>query len=445
MNGVSAVVIRSLAIAVAVLWAAPGAHAQSTTNPPGAVRGLFGGGAPPSPGRTTQQVSTWFDIGGGYDRNLDTSGAAGATNVEGLATTGVVNVRYWRGRATRAIEGTARLFRNDQRAGRTTATGGEVNVNGNAEFGLRGGVNMSLRAANDSAVLFGAFGPPLPAAPAPGVDIDVPNPSPIQGDVANRWISYGGNAGAHYNWTPRHRTSLQLTQLRQQPTEGDGVDSSQGQVSLNHDWMFRRTFGLIGSYRLARVQQTFDAQPEITPVLTQTAEAGFRYERRASPTRTLSLAVLGGAAQILSRGDAEGLVEPTGSFTASYSLTRRWLVSATATRGITVLQGTTQVPFINDLGSVSVTGVLSRRVTLVSAASISRGDTIGSAPGSFDASGWTTTVRYGFRYGALFAGYTGYEHRVRDLMLVPGAVAPRFNQRSVRAGVTIWLPLFGAF
>ena len=53
-----------------VFLMAPAVEAQSTTNPPGSVQGVFGTGAPPNPGRTTQQLSAWFDLGGGYDRNL---------------------------------------------------------------------------------------------------------------------------------------------------------------------------------------------------------------------------------------------------------------------------------------------------------------------------------------------------------------------------------------
>ena len=58
------------------------------------------------------------------------------------------------------------------------------------------------------------------------------------------------------------------------------------------------------------------------------------------------------------------------------------------------------------------------------------------APAIFDAVGGTATIRYGFRYGGLFAGYTRYEHRLRDVAPAPGSVMPRFNQSSIRAGVT---------
>jgi hypothetical protein len=440
-----------IVVAVGVLVTATVSEtgAQSMTSPPGSVRGLFGADGPPSPGRTTQQISTWFDLAGGYDQNLDLSGSTGATDVEGVATTALGGFRFWRGRSTRSIEATARVFRNEQSAGRTTATGGEVNLNGTLELGRRGGLALALRAANDSAILFGALGPAFAAPPAVDPEIDVPDVSPQQGDVRDRWYTLGANATAFRNWTVRHRTTAQYTQVRRRPTNDQGLDSDQRLVNLRHDWMFRMNAGLLASYRFERVRQTFPDALLTEPIRTQSAEAGFRYERRVSPIRTFSLAVQGGATQVLgtetAAGPVDGTIEPSGSLTASYTLTRQWVLVAGATRGITVLQGIAQVPFTSDLASLAVSGVLARRFTVVVSGSLSQGSALGDGPGNFDAVGGSATVRYGFRYGGLFAGYTRYEHRIREVIPVPGSVMPRFNQTSIRAGVTLWLPLYGAF
>lgn len=424
------------------------AAAQSMTGPPGSVRGLFGAGGPPSPGRTTQQVSTWFDIGGGHDRNEVVGNAAGPTTLEGYATTALGGFRFWRGRTTRSVEATARIFRNDQRAGRTTATGGEVNLTGTMQIGRRGGVNIALRGANDSAVLFGAFGAgATPAAPGIDAEINVPDVSPQQGIVTDRWYSFGGNAGAFRNWTPRQRTAAVYSQVRRQPTAGDGLDSDQRLASVRHDWMLRMNTGIIGSYRFEQVRQTFPNVAATDPVRTQAAEIGLRYERRFTPNRVLAGTVQVGTTQVLDSATLRGAdaFEPTGGISATYTLTRRWSVLAGATKSITVLQGVTQAPFSNELVSLSVNGVLARRVTVTVAGSFSQGSAIGASSGSFEAVGGTATLRYAFRYGGLFAGYTRYEHRVRDVAPAAGAIAPRFDQQSIRAGVTLWLPLYGAF
>jgi len=425
------------------------AAAQSTTSPPGAVRGVFGADGPPSPARTTQQVSTWLDLGGGYDENTSTLDAPGAGDVDGYAVTALGGFRYWRGRTTRSFEANARLFRNEQGSGRTTATGGEVNLNTTLELGRRSGIAIGLRGANEAAILFGAFGPefvdPVPIDAA----ITVPEVGAQQGDVRARWFSLGANATAFRGWSARHRTALQYVQVRRRPTDDQGLDSDQRLANVRHDWMFRPSAGILANYRFEQVRQTFPQISISEPIRTQSAEGGLRFERRSSPIRVASLSFQAGATQILSSDSPlagiEGAVEPTGSLTASYTLTRRWLLLAGAARSITVLQGVSQVPFTNDLATLSITGAIARRVTMAVAGSFGRGSAVGPGPGAFDAVGGTVTIRYGFRYGGLFAGYTRYEHRLRQVSLAPGAIAARFEQNSMRVGLTLWLPLYGAF
>jgi len=267
--------------------------------------------------------------------------------------------------------------------------------------------------------------------------------------VRDRWYTFGANATAFRNWSVRHRTTGQYSHVRRQPTADQGLESDQRLVNLQHDWTFRMNTGLLAAYRREQVRQTFPNALLNAPIRTQSGEAGFRYERRTSPIRTLSLAVQGGVTQLLGSdtpdGAVDGTFEPSGTLTASYTLTRQWLMVASATRGIAVLQGISQVPFTSDLVLVSVSGVLARRVTVVVSGSASRGSALGEIDGSFQAVGGTATARYGFRYGGLFAAYTLYEHRLRVVTPAPGSVMPHFNQGSIRAGVTLWLPLFGAF
>lgn len=444
--------IASRAFATVALLASllmPAAEAQSTASPPGAVRGVFGASGPPSPARTTQQVSTWLDLGGGYDQSVSAADSPGAGDGDGYAVTALGGFRYWRGRSTRSFEAGARLFRNDQNSGRTTATGGEVNLNTTLEFGRRTGIALALRAANEAAVLFGAFGPEFVDPPPADVAIDAPDVSPQQGDLRARWFSLGANATAFRGWSARHRTAVQYAQVRRRPTDDEGVDSDQRIVNVHHDWMVRMNAGILANYRFEQVRQTFPQATLSEPIRTQSAEAGLRFERRLSPIRRASLSFQAGATQVLSSDTPlvgiEGAIEPTGSLNASYTLTRRWLLLAGATRSITVLQGVSQVPFTNALGSLSVTGVVARRVTVAVSGSFSQGSAVGPAPGDFDAVWGTASIRYGFRYGGLFAGYTRYEHRLRQVSLAPGSIAPRFDQSSVRMGLTLWLPLYGAF
>lgn len=424
------------------------AAAQSTTNPPGAVGGLFGVDGPVSQVRTTQQLSTWFDIGGGYDQTTSAGGSVQMADLRGYATTFLVAARYWRGRTTRSIEATSRVFRNQQRTARATAEGGEAGVIGNLGLGRRGGMNVALRAASDSSVLFGAFGAATPVASTVDPGIDVPDVGPQQGSVDDRWYSLGANASVYRNWTSRQRTTTRYSQVRREPTQGGSAQSDQRLGELFHEWTFRPNFGLLTSYRIERVEQTLGVGGSPAPYRAHAAEGGFRYERRLTPLRTVSATIQAGVTKVLatpSSVTSTGTIEPTGSVATSYILARRWALLAGASRSVTVLQGLSQLPFTNNVASLSVNGVMLRRVTVSVTGAVSQGVALASGPGSFTAAGTTSTVRYGFRYGGLFAAYTRYEHRVLDVAISSGGVAARIKQSSMRVGVTLWLPLFGSF
>lgn len=437
----------SLALLFACL--ATSAGAQPTPGSAGVVRGVFGGTDRPGPARTTQQFAIWVDLGGGYDQNEDVSSSVDTADLRGAATTMLGGARWWMGRTQRSLEATARVFRNDQRAGDTTATGGEVNINGNAQLGRRAGISVGLRGANDSATLFGATGAQAALTPAVDPALNVPDVNPQQGIVRDRWFSMGGNGSVYRNWTARHRTTVMYSQVRRRPTEQEGLDSDQRLASLRQDWNVRMNTALLAVYRLEQVSQALPEVPNPDPVRTQAIEGGFRWDRRFSPIRAFTFSAQAGATQVLATplagSEADGAVEPTGAANISYALSRRWVVAVGATRTVTVLQGASQLPFTSNVASASATGVFGRHVTLSVGGSRSTGGALGSGPGSFEATGATGAIRYAFRYGGLFAGYTAYRHRVLDTPTLPGAIAPRFNQSSLRAGVTLWLPLFGAF
>lgn len=436
---------------LACSMAAP-VEAQSTTSAPGAVRGVFGADGPVGPARTTQQLSAWFDVGGGFDENVNAANGSGASEVRtrGTATTATASMRLWHGRTTRSIEANARVFRNNQRSGGSTATGGEVNLIGGVS-GRRGGLHVALRGANESALLFGAIaspGSPTSTAPAVDTQIAVPDVSPQQGIVNARWYAVGGSTSGERDWSPRQRTIVQYSQLQRRPTEGNGEESDQRVAGLRHDWMPRLTAGLFATYRQERVEQTLREALRTEPVRIQTAEAGGRYERRYSPIRAFATTVQVGAAHVLASPAAlgvDGALEPTGSVTASYTLTRRWAVVGSAMRSLTILQGVSQTPFSIDVASLSINGVMARRVTLFVSGSVSKGSALNSGQGAFDAVGGSAALRYGFRYGGLFVGYTRYEHHLRELASANRSIPLRFNQSSLRLGVTLWLPLYGAF
>lgn len=427
--------------------------AQSRTSPPGAVRGLFGGETAPGSVRTTQQLSTWFDFGVGIDDRVGNE-STGLPEGDGLRRnvdqTAVGSLRYWIGRTTRSVETQARVYRTTSQA-IDTAVGGELNLIGNLGLGGRSGTTVNVRAADESARLFTVLGagPGVPAPPT-GDEVIVADVSPPQGVVENRWVTLAGGLNAFHRWHPRQRTSVQYVQMVMRPRRGQAFDSDMQGVSVQHDWTRSPAIGLMATYRFDRLNQSFTTDPaDVQPFRTQSAELGVRWERRLSPTRRIAIGLTGGATQILTGStllaEIEGDVEPRFGATASYTLARQWFVTGSVSRGVTALAGVSQEAFDNESATASLTGIIARRLTVTLAGAWSRGGALGPASGSFVASNATATAQWGFRYGGLFAGISRYTHELRSLAGGPGLIPLIVDRYSVRGGVTVWLPLYGAF
>lgn len=421
--------------------------AQSQTSPPGAVRGLFGGSQRPNSARSSQQVSLWFDVGVGVDNAIGEAEVPGAPP-SSRDQTAAGAFRYWLGRSTRSLEAQARAYRTSNQAV-DSALGGEMTLTGNLGMGRRHGATANLRVANESARLFGAFGPSA-SVPTPPDDTlpPVTDVSPPSGVVENRWLTVSGGVNGFRRWTPRQRTNVQYAQMTMQPRQGNTLDSSTKAVVVQHDWNPRPNTGFLAAYRFDQIDQSFGSVVT-EPIRFQSLEAGLRRDFRSSANRLFSIALLGGVTQIQSvatpLANVEGQIEPKADFRATYTLSRQWLVSGGVGTGVTALNGVSVDAFRNDFASANIAGVIARRVTISLGSTWSRGASVGVSPGTFVASNTTATLQYGFRYGGVFVGLMRYTHELSQVLNPAEVIPPLIDRYSVRAGFTLWLPLYGAF
>lgn len=418
--------------------------AQSQTSPPGTVRGLFGGDSPQGATRTTHQVSTWFDVGAGFDKSV-----VGTDELPGsrdYTTTGTF--RYRVGRTSRFLETQARIYQTSSQFV-DSALGSEVVATGTLGAGQRTGATAFFRVANESAQLYGAFSPGAPTPSMPDDSIPpVTDVSPPTGIVEDRWLSLGGSASVFRRWTSRQRTqgAYQLTSLR--PRFDGAIRSDATAVSIRHDWepSLRNVFSL--AYRFEAISQESAGLPT-EPIRLQFIQAGYRRAFRPSPIRTLTVEAFGGIAQVQSSGTplsgAGDHLQPAIDLRATYSLARRWSMAAGVGTGMTGLSAVSADAFNTDYASVSLSGGFSRRLSVVVGGTYSRGAAAGVAPGTFVASTGTATLQYGFRYGGVFAGLTRYRHELEGIRNPAGVIPSLVNRYSIRTGITLWLPLFGAF
>lgn len=444
-------VLSAVFFACAASLPAPAAHAQIPNAAPGSVRGVFGDDGIMNPARTTQQASVWTDLSGGFTRDENRSEVTGTTTTQGPAFTTLGAFRYWRGRSNRSIEANARLFQDTQRSRDLTSRGGEVSAQGQTLRGQRVGLNFSARAANDSASILGRA---LPSSSLPGADgavppaLNVPDVSPQQGVLRDRWYTLGATAGAFRNWAPRHRTTLQLFSTVRRPSGGNAprLSSAQEVVDFRYDWMHSARTGLLVSYRIENLSQSLPGDATDGDARTQALEGGIQWRRDFSPVRRMSASLRAGATHVLASPfpGVTDWVEPTGSASVTYSLTNRVTFNATGGRSVLVLPLVSEHAFASNTVTLSTSSVLVNRVTLTLSGSAARGTAIAAAPVAFDTANGSAAVRYTFRYGSVFTGVTRYHHRLNGVTAA-GLTVPQYDQTSVRAGLTLWLPIFGAF
>lgn len=430
--------------AVAILGGTGSVDAQVLTGAPGSLGGLFGGHRPVDPDRTSQQLAATLDLSGGYDDNLlglsldDPSQSA-------VAGTAELSVRYWRGRTRRNVELGARGFVNHQTIAERPLVGGDAQILGATSLGrphqLVGGVLVSYEPTFIAGPLTAD-----PVATTPELVVDV---TPPQGVVDQRWLAVTGFGNLVRTWTRRHSTTIDARTSERRPLDGTGYDSSTNGVTVQHTWNIRPTAGVIASYRLNNNQQVLDSS-SLPSMRSQTVDAGVRLQRRFSPVRTLSFTGSAGAVFTdRAASDDVAALDFTAPFFAgavSMGLTRVWILSADATRDVSVLEGLTPEPFTTDAGTLRLEAVPSRRLRIGVWGSLSRGQGIDTNASSYDAIAAQAQVQYGFspRLGG-FLSYGYYNHRMRQVPDLAVGFPQQYDRHSVRVGVTMFLPLYGTF
>src|SRR5689334_13661492 len=116
------------------------AGAQVLEPPPRPSRGLFGGGPPPDPTRSRQDLDLDGSILGGYDDNLvsPAGGNAFVPHPSGYIAFSDVALRYSAGRPERSFQFGGRGFMNTYRnAGIGPSYGGEQTMSAHTPLGRR--------------------------------------------------------------------------------------------------------------------------------------------------------------------------------------------------------------------------------------------------------------------------------------------------------------------
>jgi hypothetical protein len=439
-----------LVIVAAIGFAVP-ATAQQTTPP--RTGGLFGGRRAPDPtnaDRALQQLSFRLDLAGGYDEQRGAQLITSEFTQAGTIGSSGAEIHHRWGRSRTYLDSFVRGHVAFADVGLSQQKTGASQVLGEVALGKRAGLSMRLSAAYQPTYLFNAFGPVaassaaiVPAEMIPGAELS-------EGFTEQRWLATGGTTQFHRNWTPRQRTDVHYNASRRTLMRATDVYSESQAGGFRHDWSYRERVGVVISYQLDRTNERANDGTLHQPLEAHRAEIGLRAQRRFPTGRTLSVSAIGGATRSQRRATdtVPGIefVAPTMGFAVHSQTSTRWAWSIDGRRHVTMLEGLTPRPFVTDVASLSLHGRFGRFVELTSTAAYSHGVEQHGTAGEFETSLGNVEVLFPLgRIVSMMTSYTYYDHQFINLPEVQLHLPPNQRRHSVRAGVRLWLPLFGTF
>ena len=174
---------------------------------------------------------------------------------------------------------------------------------------------------------------------------------------------------------------------------------------------------------------------------------GLSYDRPISKTRRTSLTFGVGSSRLQRQvlGDEVGVLRPynqvVGDVTFMRQFGRTWQADGGYHRGVGFVDGI-RTPVLTDAVVVGTRGMINRRVdfALNAASTVGEPTSVGVLPG-FRTNTASARTQMAFNHNtALFAEYIFYFYDF-PIGLAPIGAPPRVSRNSVRAGLTLWVPV----
>lgn len=440
----------ALSLALIVLAPAPAA-AQGVQRPTRPYRGLFGGGPPPDPNRTRQELTLTASALGGYDDWF----LPGATSApvdprqqrhSGETLMADLGVRYSRGRAARGITLDGRAYMEAYSSVDIDPTvGGEGRVRVDTDLGRTLRLQGSYHAGYQPTLVLGAFTTAADPAAAPVTEADV-----TSGYTAQRSVSNSGVVNLDGRWTPRQTSSVAGGYSRLQYLDELGHDSRSWTFTTTHTWALTAPTSLRWTYGFNDTALDEDTGLG-TPFTHHNAEMAWVYQRRLSPSRQLQMSAGAGATYVrtLHVLDRTRLTYWTPSATGAFlvDVGRSWAFGGNYRRAPTVLQGVTLTSFATDSATLRLSGLMARRLETALSTTYANGHAGGSGTDArYQSYIGSAQLRYALsRCCAATVGYDYYIYRFTNVIDLPAGFPTSYDRQAVRVGLTLWLPLYGTY
>jgi hypothetical protein len=433
---------------------APADAQPATGRVPRSITGIFGGGPPADPNRTRQELTITANMLFGYDDNLAVanSGAPPAgVQAAGYLGDGQFDLEYYRGRAERAFTIRAGAHATQySEASVGFQSDASINVSGVTRVRRLDQFRVSGIFAYDAYSTLGDF---ESLEPSLGID-DLPTSTSDARFTPTS--SFAGQAITSYSWAAGRNDSVDLDysftarRYRESTVETPGdIDTHRAAVA------YSRAMGRWLSLRTAYDYSNADAEDRLgrIPVVEHSITAGPVWQRRLSRTRRIEVSVAGGAQHVetVTRGDERETIRywvPSGSASVRLDLGRTWALWTDYNRGTTVLPQVTTTALSSDTLSVSAGGRLASRLNLSFTTGYARGASDSATGATDDYRSTFLSSQLQWRMGRRFAAvlmHSYYDYAFGEGTNLQEGFLPSSNRHTVRAGVTVWLPLIGRY
>lgn len=407
-------------------------------------RGLFGGPISPD---TPQSLVLGGSLYGGYDDNV----AAGATGTQGGNKRLQQSGSFLGGAATLAYS----LQKVGERSTFSLGSGLQLGAyafdgdnyfvpNGHVEAGFSTSLSQRTRLSASHAVIYTynqrfLLFPALTGEDDDGALIGDPDLEVYQRSA----VRQASNVNLSYNINSRASLHASYTYGTVNFTEGSNQDWHRQHVTGGYQQRLTEhaTLHLGYGYHTSTNNDVEDGSNAV-----QDINAGVSYSRALSISRRTSISFGTGTAissveSLDDNGGTRQRLHMLGNVALNHEIGRTWTAQAAYRRGF-IFREEFNEPFFTDAASVSVGGLVNRRVSLSAQArwSFSRIDQSGRNHHKGVAA--SATANYAInRFVAAFARYVYYQYDFGEDIVIETGLPRALDRQGVRVGLTATLPL----
>jgi hypothetical protein len=320
------------------------------------------------------------------------------------------------------------------------AYGGDVEARFGATIGRRHELTATQSVRSEPFHALGGFAPLRQGVGGSAL----PDQNPLSGVQRRRSLVTGSAVGLSSQWSPRNAVAMTYRYDLRNFEDRLGDNVAHGAM-LSYIRSLRRRSSLKFSYSY------FDSRllDRIgwVPLESHALEAGVNLERRFSATRSVSLALGGGAihARTIDRLAAVQNIEltaPSATGALRLSWARTWSVTADYRRSVAALDGFSSEAFATNAAVVGLGGLVASRAELTFSIGYADGRASGQRFGAFET--YTGTSQLRLTLGSNWSGlvsHSYYRYAIRGVDPIFKDLPAELGRNAVRVGLSLELPV----